>query len=42
VAVARASLVRVMAIVKRTPAMDSLSEAGAKLEGVRGDIEFGV
>ncbi len=40
--VARASLVRVMAIVKRTPAMDSLSEAGAKLEGVRGDIEFGV
>lgn len=41
VAVARASLVRVMEIVKRTPAMDSLSEAGAKLESVRGDIEFG-
>lgn len=41
VAVARASLVRVMAIVKRTPAMDSLSPAGATLDAVRGDIEFG-
>lgn len=42
VAVARASLVRVMAIVKRTPAMDPLSIAGRTLEEVRGDIEFDV
>ena len=42
VAVARASLVRVMEIVKRTPTMDSLSDEGAKLEIVRGDIEFDV
>lgn len=41
-AVARASLVRVMEIVKRTPTMDSLSDGGAKLESVRGDIEFDV
>ena len=42
VAVARASLVRVMEIVKRKPTMDSLSDDGAKLVTVRGDIEFNV
>ena len=42
VAVARASLVRVIGIVKRTPVMDALSKEGKKLENVRGDIEFDV
>ena len=42
IAVARASLVRVMKIVKRTPEMDALSKEGLTLPSVRGDIEINV
>ena len=42
VADARASLVRVMGIVRREPAMDSMSSEGKKLDSVRGEIEFDV
>ena len=42
VAIARSCMVRVMGIVKRTPAMDALSKEGKTLASVRGDIEFNV